>query len=157
MIYQWTLNSLKHIRYALVVLVTYAFMLPAAQAIQDTKAVSSTTGEGLSAAHFAQVTIGLMVVIIVIFGLAWLVKRFGYLPSSKPGALKIIGGLMVGQRERAVLIQVGDKQILIGVAPGLVKTLYVLEEPVSVDSASSAKLSPFAERLKSFLRDKAAS
>lgn len=148
---------LKRIRYVVAVLTIYGLMLPSAMATTDVKTIPNVPSQGLSASHLAQVTIGLVVVVVLIFGLAWLIKRFGYLPSSNPGALRIIGGMMVGQRERAVLIQVGEKQILLGVAPGLVKTLYVLDEAINVDVAGKGKMSPFAERLKSMLRDKAAS
>jgi flagellar protein FliO/FliZ len=57
----------------------------------------------------------------------------------------------VGQRERVVLIQVGSQQLLLGVAPGRVQTLHVLEEPISVGTASSPGES-FAERLGSALK-----
>lgn len=133
-------------------LLLFPSLMPMAMA--EGPAAASTASKGLSVMHLAQVTIGLLIVVVVIFGLAYLIKRFGYLPSSNPGALKVIAGLMVGQRERAVLIQVGEKQILLGVASGLVKTLYVLEENIQIETPSAKGMGPFAEKLKLFLRDK---
>ena len=51
------------------------------------------------------------------------------------GAINIIADVALGQKERAVLIQVGAQQLLIGVAPGQVNTLHVLAEPVRMDDA----------------------
>jgi flagellar protein FliO/FliZ len=41
----------------------------------------------------------------------------------------------VGAKERAVLVQVGRQQLLLGVAPGRVNTLHVLTEPVTTTPA----------------------
>jgi flagellar protein FliO/FliZ len=40
------------------------------------------------------------------------------------------------QHGRAVLIQLGNQQLLLGVAPGQVRTLHVLAEPVVDNTAS---------------------
>jgi flagellar biogenesis protein FliO len=45
--------------------------------------------------------------------------------------LELLGQLSLGARERALLVRVGDRQLLIGVAPGHVCTLHVLEPPSS--------------------------
>jgi flagellar protein FliO/FliZ len=66
------------------------------------------------------------------------------------GALKILGGLSMGSRERVVLMQVGEEQILIGVSPGRIQTLHVLDKPISVDDKKNAE-SGFAERLSEAL------
>jgi flagellar biogenesis protein FliO len=49
-----------------------------------------------------------------------------------PGSIEIVADISLGQKERAVLVQVGEQQILLGVAPGRVNTLHVLAEPVAV-------------------------
>jgi flagellar protein FliO/FliZ len=46
----------------------------------------------------------------------------------------VLADLPLGQKERAVLIRVGTKQILLGVAPGRVSTLHVLSEPVELSA-----------------------
>ncbi|WP_172600428.1 FliO/MopB family protein [Sulfurivermis fontis] len=63
----------------------------------------------------------------------------------------MLGGVPVGQRERVVLIQVGNKQLLLGVAPGRVQTLHVLDEPINVTAVPSGGES-FAERLTAALK-----
>ena len=43
-----------------------------------------------------------------------------------------IADIPLGQKERAVLLKVGNTQILVGVAPGQVNTLHVLTEPLDL-------------------------
>jgi flagellar protein FliO/FliZ len=48
------------------------------------------------------------------------------------GAIDVIADIPLGAKERAVLLKVGQKQILVGVAPGRVNLLHVLEEPLDL-------------------------
>lgn len=99
----------------------------------------------LGAANLLQLSLGLIVVLAAIVGSAWLLRRYGRLQSGVDGALRVIGGLSMGPRERVVLVQVGKQQLLLGVAPGRIQTLHVLDEPV-VENGPQAP-SAFAERL----------
>ena len=108
--------------------------------------VTKTVNEPLGAANLLQLTFGLLVVLAAIVGSAWLLRRYGRLQSGAAGALRVIGGLSMGPRERVVLIQVGAQQLLLGVAPGSVQMLHVLAEPVPEISHPIGK-SKFAEQL----------
>lgn len=85
----------------------------------------------LTAGSLIQVSAGLLVVVLTIFALAWFLRRYGRFSSSANGALKVVGGLSVGPRERVVLLQIKDRQLLVGVAPGRVQMLHELEERVA--------------------------
>lgn len=101
-----------------------------------------------------QMALGLLTVLALIFALAWAVRRFGRVQSLPTGALRVLGGLSLGTRERLVLVKVGNAQLLLGVAPGRVQTLHVLAEPIESsgppDAGAGAR--DFAERLQSVLR-----
>jgi flagellar protein FliO/FliZ len=71
-----------------------------------------------------QVILGLGLVLAAIAGCAWLLRRFGGLQAQGAGAIKVIGGSAVGQRERVVLVEVADTWLVIGVAPGQVTALH---------------------------------
>lgn len=86
-----------------------------------------------------QVTLGLFVVLLIIGAAAWFTRRFGHLQSTAGGAMRIIGGLHLGTRERLVVVQVGDEQLLLGVAPGRVSTLHVLANPLRQDDSASRR------------------
>ena len=115
---------------------------------------------GVSSGSLLQVTLGLLVILMVIIGIAWLVRRYGRFQSSASGSLKILGGLFIGPKERIVLLQVGDTQLLVGVAPGRVQTLHVLDTPLSsmeINPSSGINtndLKSFAERLTMAIKQK---
>ncbi len=93
----------------------------------------------LSTANLIETASGLAIVLAVMLGLAWLVKRYIQLPGINKGQVQILGGVSLGAREKAVLLSVQGRQLLIGVAPGQVRTLMVL------DAAATDK--DFAEQL----------
>ncbi len=97
---------------------------------ETAKAVSTSAAGGL-----AQVTLSLMLVLAAVFASAWAVRRFRNFGRPGAGAIQIVADVALGTKERAVLIQVGAQQLLVGVAPGRVNTLHVLAEPVRMDDA----------------------
>jgi flagellar protein FliO/FliZ len=99
-----------------------------------------------------QTTLGLFVVLAVIVAAAWVFKRFSNFKIGVQGQLKIVGGISLGTRERVVLLQVGEKQLVLGVTPGRVQTLHVLDEPLSAQAPAGGD---FADRLQEVIAGKA--
>jgi flagellar protein FliO/FliZ len=95
--------------------------------------------------------LGLLLVLGLIFFLAWMLRRVQQAgPAGKGQVIDIIGSRALGPRDRLVLVQVGSEQILLGLSPGTITALHVLKEPVQVPSAEQA--SPeFAQRLMELL------
>src|SRR3954463_130508 len=125
---------MKRIASILLVLLanTRAFAQTAAPA-RPFGAPSVTTSPAPSGVtSLGQVTLALGLVLALIFVAAWLMRRLRGFGKTATGALDIIAELPLSQKERAVLIRVGTQQVLIGVAPGRVTTLHVLDEPVSI-------------------------
>ncbi len=107
----------------------------------------------LDSGHLANTAIGLVLVLALIVGLAWLLRRIGGLPHAGKGAVTVLGGISLGARERAVLLQVGETRLLVGVAPGRVQTLHVLaKEEWSGDETDGEGQPGFAQRLKTELK-----
>jgi flagellar protein FliO/FliZ len=107
------------------------------------KATATSTAGGL-----VQVTLSLMLVLAAVFAAAWVVRRMRNFGRPGAGAIQIVADVALGTKERAVLIQVGAQQLLVGVAPGRVNTLHVLAEPVRTDDAQrgggAAEISPLS-------------
>ena len=106
--------------------------LPAAMA----ETVENTTpADPLSIGNMLNMLFGLVFVIAMIFALAWIVKRMGGIQLQNNQRLRLLGGLSLGARERVVLVQVDNKKLVLGVAPGQVRTLHVMEgeieEPIN--------------------------
>ena len=110
-------------------------------------------GAGMDAAYLAQLLVGLILVIAAILVLAFLMRRVGGFQSRLGSEFRVLGGISLGSRERMVLVQVGERQLLVGVAPGRVQTLHVLDEPIRVEGRAAQEGtarsdSPFAQRLR---------
>jgi len=69
---------------------------------------------------------GLAAVLALVGAAAWLLKRFSALRGTGSGVIRIVAGAAVGQRERIVLVEVGGTWLLVGVAPGQVRTLHTM-------------------------------
>jgi flagellar protein FliO/FliZ len=50
--------------------------------------------------------------------------------ASGQGGMKVVSSLSLGMKEKLVMIQVGDKQMLIGVTPNNISRIEQFDEPV---------------------------
>lgn len=87
--------------------------------------------------YLLQVIGSFVVVILLLIGVLVLLRRFNGVSSQMSGNMRVISSVGVGQRERVVLVQVGEEQILVGVGPGNVRKIHAFEEPVVEPSAST--------------------
>jgi flagellar protein FliO/FliZ len=103
------------------------------------------------AGQLTQLVFGLLLVLGLIFLLAWLLRRVQQAgPAGKGQVIEIVGSRALGPRDRLMLVQVGNEQILLGLSPGSITALHVLKEPVQVPSTE--KPTPeFAQRLLEML------
>ena len=87
--------------------------------------------------QLVQVLGSLGVVLALVLALAWLARRLSRSRTAQTRGLRLIGGISLGAKERIVLVQVGDQQLLVGVAPGCLQTLHVLPQPLTEDAGTS--------------------
>jgi flagellar protein FliO/FliZ len=96
-----------------------------ARAAAQTAALPETPG--VSGSAMLQMLLGLALVIGVLFLGAYFLRRFGSgRMFGNSDALRVVGGLMLGPRERIVLLEVGETWLVVGVVPGQIKTLHTL-------------------------------
>lgn len=101
--------------------------------------------------QLTQLVLGLLLVLGLIFFLAWLLRRVQSAAPRGQQVIEIVGSRVVGPRDRLLLVQVGNEQILIGHTPGTLTALHVLSEPVQVPVANRAPAPEFAQRLMELL------
>lgn len=109
------------------------------------------------ATDFSQISsliVSLVFILCLIVICAWLVKRVSGITHAGSQHLKVLGALSVGNKERALLISAGEKQMLLGVATGSVSLLHVFDEPVVSDSELATEKN-FANTLKQLTGRKA--
>ncbi|MDF2641141.1 MAG: fliO [Pseudomonas sp.] len=103
----------------------------APQATTPAPAVSqvANTGMGMGGQLF-QLLLGLLLVIGLIFVLAWVMRRVQRVGPNSGQLIELISSRALGPRDRLMLVQVGNEQILLGITPGRITPLHVLKEPV---------------------------
>lgn len=111
---------------------------------------STEVGSGVITTNPLSVVAGLLAVVLLIFLLAWLMRRLGGMPTLNGQQMKVVAALSVGAREKIVLVDIGDQQILVGVAPGRVSHLQSFEQPVLQSLVSK---SDFPSAMKKILQN----
>ena len=99
-----------------------------------------------------QMLLGLGAVLLSLFGAMWVLKRLqsGGIAGNSP--LKVLGATSVGQRERVVLVAVGQKVLVLGVAPGRVNALHTMDaSELPAIEAQTPIGADFASRLREFM------
>ena len=139
----------------LMLLLTPLSYVMAATDTSKEKVITSLANEPVGLGNYLQMFFGLFVVIALIIGMAWFMRRMGSMNGMAAGNLKVLGGISVGQRERVVLVQAGETQLLVGVAPGEIRTLHVMDEPITTHIESNSKASSgFAEKLHAAIKNR---
>ena len=93
---------------------------------------------------------GLMLVVGAILLTGWVYSRTQKLRGGASDLIRIVASQPLGTRERVLLLQVADKQLLVGMTSSSVQTLHVFEEPVAAPAAPAGQ--GFAERLRAAVR-----
>ncbi|MGQ7242896.1 flagellar biosynthetic protein FliO [Salinicola sp. V024] len=114
-------------------------------------------GEGIGLLMIGKTAISLLVVIAIILGCAWLLKRLG--PNRRAGTqhLRVVASTPVGQRERVVIVEVADRWLVLGIGGGQVTRLDSMDPPTppAVDPAASPLPGSFASRFGQALKHNA--
>jgi flagellar protein FliO/FliZ len=97
--------------------------------------------------------------------LAFLTKKFHRYGQSHNRNLSVLSTMSVGTRERLMLVQVGEAQLLLGVTPSRIDKLFVLDKPLpgsdqsatdasSVDTTVDSASTDFRQKLNQFIGNK---
>ncbi len=83
-----------------------------------------------------KMVLGLAVVLIVMALISWLAKRMLPNAVTQNSAIKLVGGVSVGSRERVVVLEVANRWLVVGVAQGQVSAIANLE--IDADTLATA-------------------
>jgi flagellar protein FliO/FliZ len=99
-----------------------------------------------------QTILALILVLAVLLGLAWVLKRFGPRGMMGSANVKLVGALSVGTRERILVVEVGEQWIVVGASPGRMNALATMpRQEADADAPLAAQALPsanFAEWFK---------
>jgi len=123
-----------------------------ASAAAEPVEVDLVASPALGMGQLFQTFFSLLLVVLLIIGLAWLLRRSGRFGSALGGQLRAVGGLSLGARERILLVDAGGTHLLLGISPGGgIQTLHVFPEPLELDEEGKGGTPPFAEALQKIL------
>ncbi len=141
------------ISFSFFVLAAFSLLMPLAQAqeqqeltITKPAATPSTqtlpqVGKHVGANMDAMTMIvALLMVLAIIIVSAFILKRFQPVKVNGKG-LKVITSMSLGAKERLIVIQVGDKQQLLGVTSHQISLLDTLEKPLEISAPITSEIS----------------
>lgn len=116
-----------------------------------------------------RILIGMLVVLVVMGALAWCAKRMMPSVGGQAGVIKMVGGLSVSPRERVMVLEIGNKWVVVGVSSGQMTALSEMPAPnamadaitktesTATASAEASSTSPaltgtFAQRLQTAMQ-----
>lgn len=95
-------------------------------------------------------TLGSLVfVIVIILGLAWLLKRMQIPAMGAQQGLSVIRQVPVGTKERIAVVKAGEEQFLVGITPHSINLISKLDKQIE-DAPDTSK--PFASQLSQILK-----
>ncbi len=104
-----------------------------------------------AAGSLLQVFIGLVAVLMLIAGTAWMAKRLGVTQGGGASLLRVVASTSVGTRERVVVVEVGESWLVLGVAQGSVNALTTLPKGDIQPAVASGFNASFAARLQQMI------
>lgn len=120
--------------------------LPARPAKTTAQVVQPAHSEAPGAAGAIGGTLfALLLVVGLIFGLAWIARRMPGVAGRSNPALRVVASLPLGPRERVVVVDVGGTQLLLGVGAGGTRALHTLATPLPPQGTTPH--APFAQLL----------
>jgi len=97
---------------------------------------SAALSGGIQTDYIVQVLLSLLLVVGVIVLLSVLVKKFNLQSRTGSGAVRVLSVVPIGAKDKLLLVEVGEEQILLGSSPGSLQKLHKLETPIDLSSKS---------------------
>lgn len=114
---------------------------------------AENAAKNINTGNILQTLLGLILVLVLIGLMGWILKRSQNFTQSGQGPFRVISAVALGPREKAVLLQVGDQQLLIGVTAQQVNLLHSLPEALQFgDKRTGNTSNAFADKLKQMMQ-----
>jgi flagellar protein FliO/FliZ len=103
-----------------------------------------------AASGYGQTLLGLVLVLVAIFAVAFVAKRLRGIGSSGAHGIEVLSQASLGSKERAVIVRVDGERLLLGVASGQVSLLKTLsaESDVPPPAVTPTQVANFAALLR---------
>ena len=136
-------------RYSLTTIAGALLAIAAPGALSAAEIGSGTTVVGPN--EIINTALSLLLIVGAIMGLAWLLNKLQGGRSHNGGLINVVASHALGAKERLVVVDVGGRQIVVGVTASQISTLHVLDEPLDVGVSSVERVN-FSDRLKKVIK-----
>lgn len=75
------------------------------------------------ATHIPQVALALALIVALVVGLGFVIRRLNHGSLRQGGDIKIVASTFLGPKERVLLLEVQDRRILVGLNPNCIQAL----------------------------------
>lgn len=116
-------------------------------------AETETAPKSLEELDLIQVIAPLFMVIVLIFILAWMVKKMNRSLPAMGKDIEVLASTPLSSQSRLCLIRVAGKDMLIGVTPGQISHLQTFDQPV-IKQEQSPPPASFSEQFSKLLTRK---
>jgi flagellar protein FliO/FliZ len=114
-------------------------------------AAPEAAAHGAAGGGALEITVTLLIVVGFLAGLAWFAKRLRGGFKSGGARIQVLSAQALGPKERAVLVRVGETDILVGVASGAVSTLHVFPAGANTEAPATPAGNPDQPNFKALL------
>jgi flagellar protein FliO/FliZ len=108
---------------------------------------TSKVSTAVPAGQIVDIVLALVAILLLIAGIAWFVKRFMGVGPQGSQHIRTIAVMPVGNRERIAVVQIGTRQIVVGITPNQITNLLELDQPLDISPSGGE----FARKLQTLL------
>ena len=94
----------------------------------------------------------MFIIVGIIVLLGWLYSRSRFMSAGASDVINVVATRALGPKERLMVVEVADQQLLIGMTAAGVQTLHVLDKPVAAAQKESGQAG-FAGRLRAAFQE----
>lgn len=105
------------------------------------------TTPGIGGGDVLSIGVSMFIVIGVIIVLGWAYSRSRFLAGGASDVINVVATRALGPRERLLVVEVADQQLLVGMTQTGVQTLHVFDKPVCI-AETKKDAAGFASRLR---------
>lgn len=89
--------------------------------------------------EYAHAMLNLLVVMVLMLGLFFAARKFKLVKNAANKHVNIVNAVSIGAKEKILLIEVNNVQLLVGATPNHIETLFVFNEMESAKSETAEK------------------
>ncbi len=115
-------------------------------------APSLPASPGVGGGDILSLGASVIVIVAIIVVLGWLYSRSRFVSGGANDVIDVVATRALGPKERLMVVEVAEQQLLVGMTATGMQTLHVLDKPVNV-TPKEAALGGFAGRLRAAFQE----